>query len=270
MATLPARVVWITGASSGIGRALALQHAQAGWWVAASARGADALAALVAEAPLARVQAFPLDVTDAAATRATVAAIERKLGPIGRAVLNAGTHKPVSADRFSVVPFETLLATNVMGAVNGLDALIAAMRGRARGQIAIVASVAGYRGLPTAAAYGASKAALINLAEALRPELAQLGIDLRLVNPGFVRTPLTAKNRFPMPYLMEPEAAAARVYRGLGRRGFEITFPRRFTWVLKCLRLLPYRLYFPIIRRATGLQPGSTRRSPTTPGSTSA
>ena len=269
MATPPARVVWITGASSGIGRALALLHAREGWWVAASARGADALAALVAEAPLGRVQAFPLDVTEAAANRATVAAIERKLGSIDRAILNAGTHKPVSADRFSVVPFEALLATNVMGAVNGLDALIAAMRGRGRGQIAIVASVAGYRGLPTAAAYGASKAALINLAEALRPELGQLGIDLRLVNPGFVRTPLTAKNRFPMPFLMQPDAAAARVLHGLGGSGFEITFPRRFTWVLKCLRLLPYRLYFPIIRRTTGLPPGSTPRSTPTPSSSS-
>ncbi|WP_119419980.1 SDR family NAD(P)-dependent oxidoreductase [Desertibaculum subflavum] len=271
MATAPARVAWVTGASSGIGRAVALQLAREGWRVAASARGADALAGLAAEAPRGTVAAYPLDVTDGPALHAVVAEIERALGPIDRAVLNAGTHKPVTADRFSAAPFKALLQTNVIGTVHGLEALIPPMQGRGRGQIAVVASVAGWRGLPTAAAYGASKAALINMAEALRPELAALGIDLRLVNPGFVETPLTAKNRFPMPFLISAEAAADRICRGLDGSGFEISFPRRFTWVLKCLRILPYRLYFPIIRRRTGLGPaGSTRRSGLTRPSSSA
>ncbi len=261
----PTRVVWITGASAGIGRAVALHHAREGWQVAASARGEEALQALIAAAPAGRIQAFPLDVADGAATMATVAAIEAQMGPIDRAILNAGTHRPVSADRFAAAPFEALWRINVMGAVHGLDALIPVMRGRGRGQIAIVASVAGYCGLPTAAAYGATKAALINMAEALKPEMDALGIDLRLINPGFVRTPLTDRNRFPMPFLMEPEAAAARIHAGLAGGAFETTFPRRLTWVLKCLRILPYRLYFKVTRRMTG----ATKRSGATPPSSS-
>jgi short-subunit dehydrogenase len=126
------------------------------------------------------------------------------------------------------------------------------MLGRRAGQVAIVASVAGYSGLPTAAGYGASKAALINLAEALHLDLAGSGVAVRLVCPGFIRTPLTDRNSFPMPFLMEPDAAAERLWRGLEYgRGFEIVFPRRFALMLKILRLLPYAAYFPLVRRAT-------------------
>lgn len=197
-----------------------------------------------------RIVAFAADVTDASALGDAATQIEATLGPIDLAILNAGTHEPVDMTRPDMAVFERLLRVNVLGAVNGFAAVLPAMLTRKRGRICVVASVAGYRGLPTAAAYGASKAALINMAEAARLELAPRGIDVRLVNPGFVRTPLTDRNPFPMPFLMEADAAAERVWRGLehGRR-FEITFPRRFTWMLKLLRALPYAAYFALVTR---------------------
>lgn len=248
----PSRV-WITGASSGIGRAVALAYARAGATVAASARAADALAQLAAEPGAGgRIRAFPVDMTDRAAVAATVGRIEAELGALDLVILNAGTHEPVDARHFDPAVFDRLIAVNLTGTVNGLAAVLPRLIARRAGHVAIVASVAGYGGLPSAAAYGATKAALINLAEALRFDLARDGVRLSLVNPGFVRTPLTDKNEFAMPALMEVDDAAAALVRGLARGGFEVTFPRRFTYVLKALRLLPYRLYFPLVARLTG------------------
>ncbi len=239
-------IVWITGASQGLGRAVAIDHAASGWTVAASARSAEPLATLGAG-----THAFPLDVTDRAATAQVVAAIEAAHGPIDRAILNAGTHQPFDAATFDPTVFDRLFQLNVGGVVNCLAALVPRMVERGRGEIAIVASVAGYRGLPTAAAYGASKAALINMAEALHMDLKPKGVRVALVNPGFVRTPLTDQNDFAMPALMEPDAAAKRLRQGLDRGGFEVTFPRRFTYVLKLMSLLPSGLYLKLVARAT-------------------
>ena len=221
--------------------------AAAGWQVAASARTAATLAELAAEQPA--IRPYPLDVTDAEACRVVVARIEAEMGPIGQAVLNAGTHRPMPAAEFDSAAFAALIETNLLGTARSLAPVMAAMIGRRSGRIAIVASVAGYSGLPTAAAYGASKAALINMAEALRPELARHGVVLQLVSPGFVRTPLTDRNRFPMPVLMPVEAAARRLRRGLESDRFEIVFPRRMALLLKLLRLLPYPLFFRLTRR---------------------
>jgi NADP-dependent 3-hydroxy acid dehydrogenase YdfG len=243
--------VWITGASAGIGRALALRLAREARPVAISARGQAALAELAALAPD-KLFPFPLDVTDRAAVRDAVAAIAARFGQIDLAVLNAGTHRPMSAESFSSDTVRHLLEVNVMGVAHGLEALLPAMIARRGGQIAVVSSVAGWRGLPTSAAYGASKAALHNLVESLRFDADRLGIKLQLINPGFVKTPLTDRNPFPMPFLISAEAAAERIAAGLGRDCFEITFPRRFTWRLKLLRMLPYRWYFPLVRRFTG------------------
>lgn len=242
---------WITGASSGIGRALALRLARAGWRVAASARRAAELESLATEAePLAgSIRAMPLDVTDAAAVRAALQETEAALGPVALAVLNAGTHKPVRAEDFTAGDARGLLDLNVMGTVNCLEALLPPMIARRQGQIAVVASLAGYFGLPTSAVYGASKAGLINMAEALKPELDGLGVQLQLVCPGFVRTPLTDKNDFPMPFLMELEEAAEAFYRGLRSERFEIVFPRRLAYLMKAMRLLPYPVFFALTRR---------------------
>lgn len=247
------KVVWITGASSGIARALALRLANTGHRVAASARRADQLSKLGegARAAPGSIHPFPLDVTDRSAVSAAVAAIERNLGPIDVAVLAAGTHQPVAAEAFKAEDLGRLVDINVMGVANCLEPLIQAMVARRQGRIALVSSVAGYRGLPTSAYYGATKAALINLAEALKFDLDRHGVTTQLVDPGFVKTPLTDKNQFTMPFLVSPEEAARRIAQGLASTSFEITFPRRFTFMLKLLRCLPYRLYFPLVARAT-------------------
>jgi short-subunit dehydrogenase len=151
------------------------------------------------------------------------------------------------AEDFSVETFRVLVETNLMGTVNALDRIIPKFIDRKRGHIAVVASLAGYRGLPTSAAYGATKAGLINMCEALKPELERHGVRLTLINPtlinpGFVETPLTDKNDFPMPFLIPVEEAADHIARGLNGSAFEISFPWRFAALMKLLRLLPNRL----------------------------
>lgn len=249
-------VVWITGAGSGIGRALALRYLRAGAIVAGTARRLETLDSLPDEARGAggRLHAFAADLTDLAATRAVVARIEAELGPIRLAVLNAGTHRPTPGTRFSADDIRMLLDSNVMTVANSLDAVLPALVRRGSGMVAINASLAGYGGLPSAAGYGASKAALINMAEALKLDLQGRNVIVRLISPGFVRTPLTDRNDFPMPFLMEVETAADRLWTELETGSdFEIVFPRRFACIMKLLRLLPYRLYFPLVRRFTGL-----------------
>jgi NADP-dependent 3-hydroxy acid dehydrogenase YdfG len=244
--------IWITGASTGIGRALALRLAGEGRPVAISARSAGDLAEVARGQPE-RLHPFPLDVTDRTAVRATVEAIVAKFGQIDLAVLNAGTHKPMSLDRFSSDTLRSLIDINVMGVAYAIEAVVPAMLARRSGHIAVVSSVAGWRGLPTSAAYGATKAAMHNLVESLKFDADKAGIKLQLINPGFVKTPLTDKNPFPMPFLVTAEQAADRIAQGLKGDSFEITFPRRFTFQLKFLRMLPYRWYFPAISKFTGM-----------------
>jgi NAD(P)-dependent dehydrogenase (short-subunit alcohol dehydrogenase family) len=235
-------VALITGASSGIGRALAIRLAAAGWTVIACAPPAPELEETAAADTARRIHAWPLDVTDPAAVNSAVAEVEARLGAIALGVLNAGAYRPVSAGSFDPADFRALIELNLMGVVNCLAALLPVMRPRKMGQIAITASVAGYRGSPTASAYGMTKAGLINMAESLAPELAREGICLQIVNPGFVATPLTAPIPFPMPFIMSSEAAAQAYYRGLLGGRFEIAFPWRLVWRLKIYRCLPYFL----------------------------
>ena len=240
--------VWITGASQGIGAALATTLAARGKTVIVSARSKDKLAAL-ADGSTA-ISAEPLDVTDAAAVAAVVERIEAA-GPIDTAVLNAGSHRPVDGSELKVDELRALVELNLFGVATCLEALIPRLVERGRGRIAIVASLAGYRGLPTAAYYAASKAAVIALAEALRFDLAKSGVTVQLINPGFVRTPLTDKNEFKMPFRIEADAAARIIADGLDSRRFEIAFPTAFALIMKALRILPYGLYFPLVTRGT-------------------
>jgi len=242
---------WVTGAGKGIGRALALALADKGWTVAVSARTEGDLQTLIAEAAgrPGRLVAFPADVIDQAGIEATVAKIEAELGLLDVAILCAGTHKPVTARTFDTRKFQALVDTNLMGTVHCLGALVPRFIARRTGRIAVVASVAGYCGLPTAAAYGATKAALINMCEALRPELQRDGVTLQIVCPGFVDTPLTRKNDFPMPFMISADSAAEAIVKGLASERFEIAFPLRMKLAMKFLKFLPYPLFFAVTRR---------------------
>lgn len=247
-------IVWITGAGSGIGRALAIRYLRAGAIVAGTSRRGDTLDSIAGEARGAggKFHAVPADMTDPAAVQDVVARIEAGIGPIRLAVFNAGTHIPSPGRAFKAETVRALLDSNVMTVANGLEAVLPAMLARRSGQVAINASLAGYGGLPLASAYGASKAALINMAESLRLDLETSGVAVRLISPGFIKTPLTDRNTFPMPFLMPVEDAAERLWRGLEfERSFEIAFPWQFAMILKALRLLPYAAYFPLVRRFT-------------------
>ncbi len=243
-------LAWITGASTGIGAALVAQLVSEGWTVLATARGADKLAELAAAHP-GRVIAAPGDITDAGGMKALVAGAEANSGrKVALAVLNAGTWQEMGAADFDLAAFRRQIEVNLNGTASCLDAVMPGMLARRSGQIAIVASVAGYRGLPQGGAYGASKAALIALAESLRFDLTKAGVLMQVINPGFVRTPMTAVNKFPMPFLLETDDAARRISRGLKLTGFEITFPWQLAWILKLLQILPARLFFWALRKA--------------------
>jgi NAD(P)-dependent dehydrogenase (short-subunit alcohol dehydrogenase family) len=249
------RVAWVIGASSGIGRATAeLLHAR-GATVIASARNTAALEQFVHAHPGSR--AMPVDVCDATALEAVAAAIAAQHGRIAMIFYCAGHYAPMTARSFDLAQALRHQQVNYVGALNLLAAvlprLLAQGRAGAGGHLSLVSSVAGYRGLPQAMAYGPTKAALINLAETLYFDLAPLGIGVSLVNPGFVDTPLTAQNDFRMPALISADEAAQEIVRGWARGSFEIHFPKRFTLWLKAVRGLSRGIYFSAVRRAIGL-----------------
>ena len=237
---------WIVGASSGIGQALARQLQQRGAHVVASARNADALHALAAQAPE-RTTVLPLDVSTG-----DLHAAARVVGPPDLVVYCAGHYRPMRAAEFDLADAMRHMDVNYIGALRLLDAVLPAMRARRAGHISLVASVAGYRALPLALAYGPTKAALIQLAETLYMDLRADSVGVSVVNPGFVETPMTAANRFKMPALMSAQDAAAEMLRGWERGQFEIHFPKRFTLGLKLMRLLPFSLYQALVRQGTG------------------
>ncbi|WP_454288681.1 SDR family NAD(P)-dependent oxidoreductase [Rhizobium arsenicireducens] len=246
--TATRRIAWITGASSGIGRALALRLVRDGWTIAVSARSVDELASLATESD-GRIVAFPLDVTDKAAVDETVQAIEDRLGSIDLAVFAAGTYFRDYAVGFDSARFRAMVELNLIGTAQCLERVMPAMIARESGQIAVVASVSGYVGLPGAASYGATKAALNVMGEALYPELRSHGVKLSIVNPGFVDTPLTRKNDFPMPFLISAEEAADTIADGLVAGKYEIVFPRKMALAMKVLHALPARVRFALTRR---------------------
>lgn len=242
--------VWLIGASSGIGLATAKALHAKGARVVVSARKADLLQTFVDAHPGA--QAVVLDVSDASAIEQATQYVQEQQG-LDVVIYCAGYYKPLRAVNYSLDEMQRHLEVNYLGALRVLDAVIPRLLVQAHGHISLVASVAGYRGLPMSLAYGPTKAALIHLAEALYLDLSPYGIGVSLINPGFVETPLTAQNTFEMPALISPEQAANAMLRGWAKGVFEIHYPKRFTLWLKFMRLLPYRIYFALVRRFTGL-----------------
>lgn len=247
--------VWLVGASSGIGEATASALHARGAQVLVSARSREALDRFVLNHPPQHglaAQAWPLDVTDADAVTATAREILAQ-GPLDLVVYCAGHYREMRANEMDMADLKRHLDINYIGALHVLDAVVPAMTTRGRGHISLISSVAGFRGLPKSLAYGPTKAALTNLAENLYLDLGPLGVGVSVVHPGFVQTPLTAQNDFTMPALITPPQAAQAMIDDWGRGLFEVHYPKRFTRWMKLMRLLPYRAYFPAVRRATGL-----------------
>lgn len=246
------RNVWVTGASSGIGAALVKALLARGARVAITARRRDLLEQIAKGADGSRVLVVPADVTDHDAMVAAARQIEAAWGGIDLAIFNAGG--VVEGD------FVATMTLNYFSVVYGIEAVLTGMLARGSGHIAAVASLAGYRPLPTATEYGASKAAVIYLMDGLRFTLEPRGIRVTVINPGFVRTPLTDRHTFHMPFLVEASDAAERIVRGLERGKKEIHFPAPMSWTVKLLRVLPYPIYERLIR---ALQRAPAKAAPT-------
>ena len=243
--------IWIIGASTGIGAATARMLLDAGAQVALSARKADALAGVAGGSDRALV--LPLDYTDSAGVRAAWDMLRQRWGRVDLVLVVAGTHQEMRAWELDESAAMALLKTNLHGVIGTCAVVVPGLLEQGRGAIGIVASVAGYRGLPKALIYGASKAAVINFTESLYFDLEPKGIGVYLISPGFVKTPLTDGNDFKMPALISAEEAASEILDGLRRGRFEIHFPKRFTRMLKLLQLLPYSWYFALVHRSTKL-----------------
>jgi NADP-dependent 3-hydroxy acid dehydrogenase YdfG len=243
--------VWLIGASSGIGEALARRLMADGARVALSARSADKLAQLGVLSPEAVV--LPLDVAEPDALARAAATLTARWGGIDAVLFVAARYQAVRAWELDPADIDATLNTNVAAVMKGCAAVLPGMLAAQSGALVILSSVAGYRGLPKAIIYGATKAALINFAETLFMDVRPRGLGVHLVCPGFVETPLTAQNDFRMPALISSDEAAGHILNGLARGDFHIHFPRRFTRWLLLLRLLPYRMYFAAVRRMTGL-----------------
>ncbi|MDP9126734.1 MAG: SDR family NAD(P)-dependent oxidoreductase [Pseudomonadota bacterium] len=250
------QIVWVVGASSGIGAALATELAVRGAVLALSSRQQAELDKLQKSLG-AEHKVFPLDVTDAGAVQNTAHAIRAAFGRIDRVIIMAAAYLPMRLDALDPDLCREMVEVNIIGALNLVHAVLPIFAAQAKSdrsrnaQIALCGSVAGYIGLPGGQPYSATKAAIINLAESLQSECART-IDVKLINPGFVRTPLTAKNNFKMPMIIEPQQAAIEIADGLLTERFEIHFPKKFTRVLKLLRLLPYALSLRITKNFIG------------------
>jgi short-subunit dehydrogenase len=240
------KVIWITGASSGIGKALSIKFAQEGWIVAASARRESLLQEL--NRINKNIHSFPLDVTNPEQCKKVFENIIKNFSDIEISIFGTGIHDPNSEKKFNLEKIREIMEVNYFGTLNSINSVYDYYNDKKSGQISVISSVAGYRGLPAAGAYCASKSALTSFTESLRFEMTRKNVRVSLVSPGFIKTPMTDQNDFPMPMIKSPEFAAEQIYIGLTKKtGFEIHFPKTFTYFLKFLRILPNSIYFKLI-----------------------
>ena len=245
--------IWITGASSGIGKALAIKFAKEGWQVAASARRENLLNEL--EKVNSNIYSFPLDVVDLENSKKIFNEIIGKLGGIDLCVFSTGTYDPKKEREINLEQIQNTINVNFFGTLNCIKAVEKYFKEKKNGHISIVSSVAGYRGLPNSTGYGPSKAALTNLAESLYFDFKKYNVRVSLISPGFIKTPMTDKNKFKMPFIKSSEFAANKIYKGLiNSKTFEITFPKQLTIIMKILRIIPYWKYLYLIEKLTKLQ----------------
>jgi len=247
------KTIWITGGSTGIGKALAVRFANEGWNVAISARRENLLKELSDR--FENISPFPLDVTDKENCKNIFNQVKEKFGDIDICFFSTGTWDPKKEKDIDVEQIENVFKINFFGTVNSIKAVEEYYKNRNEGTIAIVSSIAGYRGLPNSTGYGPSKSALNNLAESLYFDFGRHNVRVCLVSPGFIKTPMTDKNDFKMPFLKTPEFAADKIYDGLvNKKSFEIHFPKELTLTLKFFSILPYKLYFYLVKKLTKFQ----------------
>jgi short-subunit dehydrogenase len=244
-------IAWVTGASSGIGLALTEALVSKGWRVGVTARREATLAVLAAKHP-GKIIIGTADITDSAAVKAALARIEAEAGaPVMRAILNAGIYQRDTAGSFTAALLEQQVAVNLLGTAHCLEAVMPGMMARRRGQIGIMASLAGLAGLPGSVSYSATKAALIAMAQSLKFDLDRANVAISAICPGFVKTPATAGNNYKMPYIMEAADAADAALQGMDAGQFLIAFPNKLAWPMRMARLLPAPAFFPLIKRTT-------------------
>ncbi len=242
------KTIWITGASSGIGKALAIKFAKEGWKVAISARREKLLEEISKSQN--NIDYFQLDVTDSEKCKIVFNEIKKKFGDINISIFCTGIHDPKSEKKLNLEKVRKIMEVNFFGTVNSINAVYDYYKEKKSGQISIVSSVAGYRGLPAAGAYCASKSALSSFAESLYFDLKRFNVRVSLVSPGFIKTPMTDQNDFPMPMIKSPEFAAEQMFKGLTKsKSFEIHFPKSFTSLMKILKVIPNGLYFKIVEK---------------------
>ena len=245
--------IWITGASSGIGKSLALKFAKEGWQVAASARREDLLNQLSTSNK--NITSFPLDVTDREKCKEVFEKIISTYQDIDICFFSTGTWDPKKEKDIDIDQMKNVMEVNFFGTLNCIKVVEKYLKEKKNGHISIVSSIAGYRGLPNSTGYGASKAALNNLAESLYFDFGRHNVRVSLISPGFIKTPMTDKNEFKMPFLKTPEFAANKIYNGLvSGSSFEIDFPKELTLILKFLKILPDKIYFKLIKKLTKYQ----------------
>ena len=242
------KTIWITGASSGIGKALAIKFSKEGWNVAISARRENLLEEIAKSNN--NIYPFPLDVTNSEKCKSIFESVIKKTGEINISVFCTGIHDPKSEKKLNIEKIREIMEVNFFGTVNSINAIYDYYKEKKSGQISIVSSVAGYRGLPAAGAYCASKSALSSFAESLYFDLKRFNVRVSLVNPGFIKTPMTDQNDFPMPMMKSAEFAAEQMFKGLTqKKAFEIHFPVAFTSMMKVLKVIPNGLYFKIVEK---------------------
>ena len=241
--------IWVIGASSGIGEACARALITSGAKVALSSRRVERLNQIAAAASANQALVLPLDVTNKGKLQETYQTILDTWGGIDLLLYVSGVYTPQRADDFDIHVAEQTIDANLLGPMRAVALVLPEMLKAHAGHIAIVGSVAGYSGLPKALAYGPSKAAIINFCENLYYDLLPTGVSVHMISPGFVATEATAQNDFEMPALISAEEAATEILSGIQKGEFDIHFPKRFSRLLKFLRILPYPLYFWIVRR---------------------
>ena len=247
------KVIWITGASTGIGKAIAIKFSKNGWNVAISARRLELLEEISKQNQ--NVFSFPLDVTNKDDCHKVFTEVKNKLGKIDLCVFSTGTWDPKKEKEIDVEQIENVMKVNFFGTLNSIKSVEKYFKDLGKGHISIVSSIAGYRGLPNSTGYGPSKSALNNLTESLYFDFKRYGVRVSLISPGFIKTPMTDKNDFKMPFLKTTEYAADKIYDGLVNSNvFEIHFPKQLTLILKFLKILPNWLYLKLLSKLTKYQ----------------